>query len=90
MSFNPTQSPSQYRGIDAAFVTPADTAGVKNVAGRKFIQVCGAAGTVTFRHDDLSLSVAIPLALNQSFELGANMTHIMATGTTATNIASYY
>jgi glutamate-1-semialdehyde aminotransferase len=85
-----TNSPVQYRGVRAAFVTPADTAGLKNIEGARFIQVCGSAGTVTFRHEDSTISVAIPLALNQSFELGSQMRNIMLTGTTATDIAVYY
>jgi len=91
MSYNPLKTPHNYQGIKAAFVTPADTALLRNIAGVRFIQACGAAGTVTFRlDDDTTLTVAVPIALNQSFEIGSKMVNIMSTGTTATNIAAYY
>lgn len=90
MSYNPLKAPHSYQGIDTNFVTPSDVAGVQNVAGKRFIQVNGAAGTVTFRHKNGTLSAPIDLALNQSFELGSEMVNIMATGTTATEIATYF
>jgi len=90
MSLQSFRGASQYRGIKAAFITPADTAGLKNIEGCKFIQVATTAGTVTFRHSNGDLSVAVPIALNQSFELGSDMVNIIATGTTAVDIIAYY
>jgi len=90
MSYGGFRAPSQYRGIDAAFVTPSDSASSYNIRGKKFIQVTGVAGNVVFRQVGGVTSKPVPLALNQSFELGADMENIEFTNTTATNIITYY
>ena len=90
MSYGGFRAASQYRGIKSSLITPADTAGLTNIEGCKFIQVKTTAGNVTFRHKNGDLSVAVPIALNQSFELGSDMVNIMSTGTTAVDIIAYY
>lgn len=90
MSFAGFRAATGYRGVDADFVTKSDSASSYNVRGKRFIQVTGVAGDVVFRQVGGITSKPVPLALNQSFELGSDMENIQSTGTTATNIITFY
>ena len=67
-------------------ITPHDTN--ETIKGARYIQ-CAVAGNIVFLHRDASTSDAIPLAVNQSFELGYQHVGIH-TSTTATGILAYW
>lgn len=96
MTYSPSAPDFKYRKIGAEFIVPADTADARNLISAtlgkvRFIQ-CVSAGTITFRHDDNTLSVAVPVAVNQSLAIGEDVVHVMATDTSlgATDIIPYW
>lgn len=76
-----------FHKFGAAAITPSDTADERNLVDDenkmrvRYIQTT-AAGSITFRHSDGTLSMAIPIAANQSYAMGTAVVHIMSTGTT--------
>jgi hypothetical protein len=77
----------RYSNVGIADITPHDT--TDNALGVRYIQV-RVAGSVVFRHKTGAVSVAVPIAVNQSFRLGSEVVAIHSTGTTATGIIPYY
>lgn len=70
----------KYRRIGSDYIEPSDAAESENLAGVRYIQVT-VSGTATFRHDDGSLSVPVPLSPGSTFSIGLDVRNIMATGT---------
>ena len=90
MTYSRAAPDFKFRKFGAAYIVPADTAAATNLLsatlGRvRYIQVL-ATGTITFRHDDDTLSVEIPVTANQSLALGEDVVHIMDTGTSLSNV----
>ena len=90
MSFAGFRAATSYHGIDSDYVTKSDSASSYNVRGKRFICVNGAAGFVVFRLSTGGNTAAIYLPLGASFELGSDMENIQSSGTTATDIATFY
>ena len=82
MTYSPAAPDFKYRKIGAAYIVPADTALARNLVDAtlgkvRFIQ-CVSAGTITFSHDDdTTVSVPVPVAVNQSLAIGEDVVHIM-------------
>ena len=86
----------RFKKFGSAYITPSDDAvPAKNLVDAenglrvRFIQA-RATGVIVFRHIDETLSVPIDVTANQAYELGTDVVHIMATGTTATNLVALY
>lgn len=77
----------RYRKFGSSLITPSDTADERNLVDAvnklrvRYIQA-RATGVIVFRHADDTLSVPIDVVANQSYEMGTDVVHIMATGTT--------
>lgn len=96
MTYSPSAPDFKYRKIGADYIVPADTALATNLVDEelgkvRFIQSV-TAGTITFRHDDDTLSLPIPIAVNQSLAIGEDVVHIMDTDTSlgATDIIPFW
>ena len=85
----------KYRKI-GDYIVPADTALTTNLVSATLGKVryitCVTAGTITFRHDDDTLSPPVPVTVNQSLAIGEDVVHVMDTNTSlgATDIIPFW
>ena len=96
MTYSPAAPDFKYRSIGADYIVPDDTAAATNLVSAtlgkvRFIQSV-TAGTITFRHDDGTLSLPVPIAVNQSLAIGEDVVHVMDTDTSlgATDIIPFW